>query len=365
MTETQLNKVIEDLDLEIGLQDAESGIITVSKPISLNDKVFKSKTDKRIFPHKEIRINNWEFCRNPIFSVSLYKGKSEPEMSFSYEFPEVKSYLSNEADLDAVSSFVLYHIDENLKALNGFELISENWRTTHKDSTELANTKRKESKEKNFITYSFWESNYIYFSIDGEFFKNDIIRNFAKIYCHLTYQLYSLFSEVLSCTVGMKPTDEFRKFTHKRSEKSDRKIFISYSRKFDQEVEKILNKLKQSMLEFWFDKNQITYGDFIDEKIEDGIESSIGFLFFLSPDINKKFYPRAELSLAFEKCLKDESYFLIPVLLDEIGNLKMPIELARRMYVYPYDDNKDLDINSLESLMTDLMKKAIKDKSNK
>lgn len=144
--------------------------------------------------------------------------------------------------------------------------------------------------------------------VSGEMDYIDIFEHFA-IQSALTqqrsvYENKSLFSEEeLSCVGDVVLPQEG---------KNDHQIFISYSRKDKEKVDKILEVLDNNSFGYWIDRNGIYSGENYKEFIVDAIDTSKVVIFVSSVNSNSSINVIRELGYAVK-----QNKTIIPILLDD------------------------------------------------
>ena len=90
------------------------------------------------------------------------------------------------------------------------------------------------------------------------------------------------------------------------------RVFVSYSRKDFDEVQSLINKVKElvPMMDFWFDVDDIESGDEFEDKIVEAIEQSSCVIFALSDNSLKSSWTKDEIVFA-----RNSNKKVIPVLL--------------------------------------------------
>jgi len=115
------------------------------------------------------------------------------------------------------------------------------------------------------------------------------------------------------------------------------KVFISYSRRDIDEVEKIVAQLEAEGIEVWLDREDIKPGQQWRRQIVEGIDTAEAFILNLSPNSGASDNVLKELNLA-EEALEP---FILPVMLSE---MKIPdvmrYQLAGTQFIAYYLDSK-------------------------
>ena len=352
-----LAAVKSKLQFEIGLEDPELGLVRVARRALADALVYQDANERDIFSIKEILIQNWPYDLTPKVTVHGYRRDRPPVLHFLWRFPQPDQidYL-NDGILDAAYSFLLEIVRESLKPFCDEKLIWANWVTSDKSSHEMVEEEKRQAEK--YMVIDFWDPDEVYFEIGGLVSDSPTVSDCVEVYSHITYQMYNQFKNVFRYLKDMQPTKEYLEYREVSLEKNrEIKVFVSYSGKYKTITKKILANLSNEKIQFWFDEHEIELGDNINLKIEQGIKESQGLLFFVSPDITDKFYPRAELSLAKEEEQR-KSYFIIPVLLDEADQLHVPLELSGRKYLNVLHKNKRINRKSIEHLRRVLMNRS-------
>jgi hypothetical protein len=107
-------------------------------------------------------------------------------------------------------------------------------------------------------------------------------------------------------------------------------VFISHSSKDKPTIERLIQDLRNAGVSYWVDHEQITFGDRITEKIEDGLSQSKYVLVCLSPNLGKSNWVRAEYGSILNRTLSQQGYSrkVIPLKLDDSNNYDIPPLLA-------------------------------------
>jgi predicted nucleotide-binding protein len=112
-----------------------------------------------------------------------------------------------------------------------------------------------------------------------------------------------------------------------------RYLFVSYAREDLDRIESLIDALKSELefralpIEIWRDISNLRPGEQWNETIMRALESSVGFLFLVSPRSLKSDWVRRELEIAASKLDR----LIIPVILHK--NLDLPRVLAERQYI--------------------------------
>ena len=106
-------------------------------------------------------------------------------------------------------------------------------------------------------------------------------------------------------------------------------LFISYSGKDAEFVEKLANDLVSSGVKVWWDKWVMKVGDSLHRKIQDGITNSAWLGVVLSPNSVSSPWVEKELNSAFMKELEQKEVFVLPILYKDC---QIPLLLKDKLY---------------------------------
>ena len=106
-------------------------------------------------------------------------------------------------------------------------------------------------------------------------------------------------------------------------------IFISYSRKNIDFVQKIVDNLMQNNLEPWIDWKSIPKGEFWKQEIERGIEEADAFLFLVSPDSVQTQWCKDEI----EHAVKNNKR-IIPIVIRDTEKTTIHPEINKRNWIF-------------------------------
>jgi hypothetical protein len=118
------------------------------------------------------------------------------------------------------------------------------------------------------------------------------------------------------------------------------KIFISYSSKDKEFVNKLSYDLLSSGLPVWLDSWEIQLGDSLYDKIFDGLDTSSYILIVVSKNYNKSTWTSKEFKAMLSKEDRENRKIIIPVLIDDSSDI--PLQIADRVYknfATDYNDN--------------------------
>jgi hypothetical protein len=106
-------------------------------------------------------------------------------------------------------------------------------------------------------------------------------------------------------------------------------VFISYSFQDEFFVQRLSQDLRNQGVVIWLATEQIRVGEFITEKLLEGIKDSQWIIAIISENYNKSPYATKELSFALEEEKKRNHPFVLPVLID---NSELPLEFKDRQF---------------------------------
>jgi hypothetical protein len=141
-----------------------------------------------------------------------------------------------------------------------------------------------------------------------------------------------------------------------------RDIFISYSSKDREFVERLARDLMARGLRVWWDRLEMKVGDSLNRKIQEGILRSSWLAVVLSPDSVASRWVEKQLNAALERELQKEDVFVLPIL---YRTCAIPLFLRDKVYAdfrTSYEQGVDtllervvprLDINILRTLMSE------------
>ena len=116
--------------------------------------------------------------------------------------------------------------------------------------------------------------------------------------------------------------------------KNKRKVFISYSAKDFDVIQRIISGFKENNIEYWIDDEQIQPGCMIDPQIRNGLKISQFILLCFSQNQVKLGWLRNEYKpILDEMIINEESKKrIIPLILDDLDEEKIPIFLRGTHY---------------------------------
>jgi hypothetical protein len=104
-------------------------------------------------------------------------------------------------------------------------------------------------------------------------------------------------------------------------------VFLSYSTTDRTAGDSIVADLRAAGLRVWYDKDYITAGDRIREKINEGIKKSTSFLLLASRRSLDSRWVLNELDAAMVREIKERRRVVIPILLGKITPSDLPVDL--------------------------------------
>lgn len=107
------------------------------------------------------------------------------------------------------------------------------------------------------------------------------------------------------------------------------KVFISHSSKDKKFVDRLVSDLIKVGIQVWYDKFDVSIGDSITERINNGLEESKYFLVVISPSALASVWVQEELNAALVRQVQLGGTFLIPVI---IADCDIPPLIAHRRY---------------------------------
>lgn len=124
-------------------------------------------------------------------------------------------------------------------------------------------------------------------------------------------------------------------------------VFISYSRKDDPIMQRVVKSLRKQGIKVWVDNEKLIPGTPIwEEEIEKAIISAGAIVVLLSPDSKKSPWVRREVTLADQHSTR-----IFPVLVRGDPGSSITIRLITRQYV-DIRQNEELGLNSLSTAIS-------------
>ena len=120
-------------------------------------------------------------------------------------------------------------------------------------------------------------------------------------------------------------------------------VFISYSSKDKEFVEKLSMKLVENKINVWLDKWEMQVGDSLIDKIQNGLEDSSFLLVVLSENSINSEWCKKELNSGLMKELDEKRVVVIPIKIDDC---KIPVFLREKLYA-DFRENFDEGLISL------------------
>jgi len=117
-------------------------------------------------------------------------------------------------------------------------------------------------------------------------------------------------------------------------------VFLSHSSRDKETVRKVVQEFKRQSITYWIDEEQITFGDAIVSKIEDGLKKSRYVVVCLSEDVVQSGWCRAEYGpILYREFSGDTSRRVIPLSLDgSQWDASIPLLLSDRLRADFTDD---------------------------
>ena len=135
------------------------------------------------------------------------------------------------------------------------------------------------------------------------------------------------------------------------AEREAPQVFITYSRKDKDFTQRLAESLKNSGVNVWIDFERMTVSEGWMDEIVQGIQSSDGYIFILSPDSLKSKVAAEELKIAV-----DNTKRIIPIVIRDIDYKEVPIELSHLNWIYmrSQDDFSSSISKVLDAIHTDI-----------
>ena len=127
----------------------------------------------------------------------------------------------------------------------------------------------------------------------------------------------------------------------------NKKIFISYSYQDREFVEWLKSNLSEYGFEFWYDQQEISVGDNIKEKLNEGIHSSDAFILVLSSSSIKSDWVKYEMNSALLFNAVKKGIAILPI---KIDNSNIPLDLSSYLYL-DFSKNKKQELEILKRLL--------------
>jgi hypothetical protein len=155
------------------------------------------------------------------------------------------------------------------------------------------------------------------------------------------------------------------------------KIFISHSHQDRDFVDWLVRELRQNGIDVWWDADELAVGDYIKDKIKEGILASSAFIIVLSEQSTKSAWVQFELNSALLYNATKNNIKIIPIKIDESN---VPLDLNNYLYIdasrnrltaleniiralyvpdkptYKFDDWSNFSAKSFEDFIYDLLK---------
>ena len=112
-----------------------------------------------------------------------------------------------------------------------------------------------------------------------------------------------------------------------------RDIFISYSYLDAPFVEKLARQLKSKGVSLWLDRYEIKPGEYVRDRINEGIANAEYFIAVLSPNSLGSQWVRHEIDAAMTRELGDKRVRLIPLLRGSLTAKDLPVDIRGKNYL--------------------------------
>lgn len=109
-------------------------------------------------------------------------------------------------------------------------------------------------------------------------------------------------------------------------------VFICHSSKDKMEIDKVIKHFIDNDISYWIDSEQVKPGDFISQKIEEGLKNSKYIMPCLSGNI-KSGWTQIEYNSLLAKEIKDRSLRVIPLKLDNCREEDIPLLLLDKRWI--------------------------------
>jgi len=108
------------------------------------------------------------------------------------------------------------------------------------------------------------------------------------------------------------------------------KIFVSYSHQDREFVDWLVLKLRHNGIDVWWDANELAVGDYIKDKIREGISVSSAFIIILSEHSSKSKWVQYELNSALLYNATKNNIKIIPI---KVDGSQVPPDLTNYLYI--------------------------------
>lgn len=120
-------------------------------------------------------------------------------------------------------------------------------------------------------------------------------------------------------------------------------IFISYSHKDKEFVDKLAAHLIKNKARVWIDKWELNLGDSIISKVQDAIQEASALLVILSKNSTQSEWCKKELNTGLIRELDEKRVVVLPVLLEDCD---LPVFLRDKLYA-DFRENFDSGLNTI------------------
>lgn len=125
--------------------------------------------------------------------------------------------------------------------------------------------------------------------------------------------------------------------------KDDMPVFISYSHRDKDFVDKLAIQLVQKNVHAWVDRWELSVGDSLIDKIQDAVEGASALLVVLSPESIQSQWCKRELSAGLLRELEEKRVVVMPVLLQDC---EIPIFARGKLYA-DFRNNFDVGLKAI------------------
>ncbi|MGD0500303.1 MAG: toll/interleukin-1 receptor domain-containing protein [Bryobacteraceae bacterium] len=115
--------------------------------------------------------------------------------------------------------------------------------------------------------------------------------------------------------------------------RTDWDVFVSYSSANRKQAECVVQGLNHSGLKVWFDRNQVSPGDYVWDSINAGLNGSRVIVLLASSASIKSRWVLNELDAAMMREIHEKRRVVIPVLLGRINSADLPPDIRGKNYI--------------------------------
>jgi internalin A len=327
----QLMELMNKFELSYELSDKNSYLVPELLPVNAPDTKWNEKDNLcfyycydyflppgiitrlivRMHQDLEIKGNGLPLCWRGGALLKLYDSRARVEMKPDEKQIEIRVKGGNEREALGMIRYHLDHINASLKKINITKKIPCNCSNNCSERFSYETLLRAE------------------------------MNNVETIQCHNSF----INIQISSLLDGYKSREErFGKLL-------EYDVFICHSYKDKPIIEELINRLRKEKITYWFDDEQIDYGDPITQKIEEGLKKSTYIIPCLSKNLNTSGWTRAEYGAILNEEFRGRSKrIVIPLKLDNCEYDDIPILLRDKKRV-TYSDNTDFNkfIKSLKN----------------